>query len=182
MDSVVDHVMLNDVIAAYGRHCRALREAEITKLGVAPELLKFNSERKLFQVMAGAVLFSGPHFEFDPTGTHSALIFVCLDEDRVVADLAAWKPSTKQLGLWLGRVTMLGEENVLAPHVGESLRVHDTPLEWLQDDRRGVVLIDAPGSLQLLYAASPISVSSFAVRSALMGAWRTRFPDIRVRA
>jgi len=171
--------MSDDIVAAYAR-CRPLRDPEVAKLGVSPALLDFNPERKLFKVLAGAVAITGNRFEF--MGTHIAIIFACLDETCDLVDLAAWRPAAKQLALWRGRVKMLGEENAVLPRLGESLAIHDTPLEWLQADRRGVVLIDAPASLSLLYAASPVSVSSSAVRSTLQSAWRSRFPDVRVRA
>jgi hypothetical protein len=66
-----------------------------------------------------------------------ALVFLAPDDLGNAFDLAAWEPETGRLALWLGRVSMLGQDNLYYWRLGAPLIVHETPLEWLQAGRGG---------------------------------------------
>lgn len=160
--------------------CRRVRPEEIEKLRVPAQSLE-PSER-LYRVWAAPVVWlHDKRFAFsEDKDARTAIIFVCRDDLGDVVDMAAWAPSDDKLGTMEGRVCVLGQENILAPRLGEALRVHPTPREWLADGRQGVVVIDAVESLPLLYAGSPIAVSSAQQKKSLHDAWRVHVPRITV--
>lgn len=60
------------------------------------------------------------------------------------ADRVFWRPRTGELATEYGRAFALGEDDITNPGVtafGAFLRIHGDPLEWLQDDRRGIVVL-----------------------------------------
>jgi hypothetical protein len=131
-----------------------------------------------------------PNFKFEferdlknRTPSLTAYILVAADCCGRVSDLVAWHPRTKHLAKWLGRVSMLGEEQVFKPHLREGLTVHADPRSWLREWRRGVVILDPVGARSILCDAGPLVVSSVEQRYEL---WKiltkTRLPHILIAA
>jgi hypothetical protein len=86
----------------------------------------------------------------DPTDAVFAVLILCRDETSEIADIAAWRPDTGELSLWLGRVSMLGQEQVFAARLDEPLRVFRTLPDWLRADRDGIVIVDERRARHLL--------------------------------
>jgi hypothetical protein len=157
--------------------CRDLTANEVKQIGVSEQALAGDAAKGTFKVTCSRVVWGAKFFDFNPHGDPAA-IFICRDEDGGVQDMAAWSPKDGRLAVWQGVVSMLGEENVLKPRLGEPLTVFSSPREWLKADREGVVLIDALAALPKLYAASPIYVASKGARSELLALWRPKIPRI----
>jgi hypothetical protein len=94
----------------------------------------------------------------DASSAVIAVIFMARDDLGNPLDLAAWEPETGRLALWLGRVSMLGQDNLYSWRIGEPLTVHETALEWLQAGRDGVFVIDPQGASPLLRMVEPLGV------------------------
>lgn len=97
---------------------------------------------------APVVFLPGGRFEFahycqsDDDKAVKALI-IAVQHGCQVRDLAAWHPSDNRLATLEGRAFALGEEQIYAPNLGRRpLPVWRTPLEWLQFNRLGIVLLD----------------------------------------
>jgi hypothetical protein len=76
-------------------------------------------------------------------GAVQAIIFAARDEEGEPLDLVAWSRKTNRLAAWFGAATMLGEDYLGGPRLEDGLRVSAGPLEWLQAERLGVVILDA---------------------------------------
>jgi hypothetical protein len=150
----------------------ASSECEIALLDstpVASDLRMYASMRAL-GIREMADLYSEPVvflpndcFEFagharDPSGAVVAVIFLARDDLGDPSDLAAWEPETGRLALLLGRVAMLGQDNLYGWRLGDPLMVHETPLEWLQAGREGVFVIDPQRASPLLRMVEPLGV------------------------
>lgn len=93
-------------------------------------------------------------FDFDAQG-EPCLVFEVLDEDNAsTVDLAAFAlADPSRFGTADGTLGVLGLTNVTNPatwSLGALLKVHRTPLGWLKDGCRGVVITDhqkAPAAL-----------------------------------
>jgi hypothetical protein len=61
-------------------------------------------------------------------------------------DIVAWQPRTRQIASSTGRATFLGDEDdAINPATwfdGSDLLIHASPLEWLQHDREGLVVVN----------------------------------------
>jgi hypothetical protein len=125
----------------------------------------------------------GRHFEFARYGhgddDYVAMTFVVRDEIGDPVDVAAWTPSRPIL-LWLGRGALLGGEYALAPRLSEGLLVHETPLEWLRAECRGVVVLDDRRARPLLYRAQPLQVVSIEQGRELRAMLEVKPPKILV--
>lgn len=75
-------------------------------------------------------------------GGEEAFTLALFDAAGDPSDVVAVWPE-RPTSLWLGRVAMLGEEQVRMLRFGEPLDVHETFLDWLRADRRGVVILHA---------------------------------------
>jgi hypothetical protein len=72
------------------------------------------------------VFLPNGRFEFardvrDATGAAVAVIIPAPDESSDLTDIAAWEPESGRLALLLGRVSMLGQENLYSPRLGSSV-------------------------------------------------------------
>lgn len=100
--------------------------------GVIPDVIA-----KPRAIRAATVRFWQTTFDFDDDGERS-LIFM---EDR---DSVAWQPRTGALASWRGVSFAINEDAIDNPatyFAGGVLKVHRTPLEWLQADREGIVIV-----------------------------------------
>jgi hypothetical protein len=111
-----------------------------------------------------------------------ALVFLAPDDLGNAFDLAAWEPETGRLALWLGRVSMLGQDNLYHLRLGAPLIVHETPLEWLQAGRGGVFVIDHQRASPLLRMVEPLGVKRPEFGRQLQAALTIRAPRIVVAA
>lgn len=110
------------------------------------------------------VFLPNNRFEFarnarDPSAAVVAVVFLAPDDLGNPSDLAAWEPETGRLALWLGRVSMLGQDNLYGWRVGEPLVVHEMPIEWLQAGREGLFVIDPQRASPLLRMVEPLGVN-----------------------
>jgi hypothetical protein len=86
---------------------------------------------------ANVVFLGGNTFDFDSDGTR-AFIF------KEPNDLVAWNPKRDALAAWGCSAFALGEDAIWNPasyFMGDALRVHRTPLDWLKADRDGIVIV-----------------------------------------
>ena len=94
------------------------------------------------------------YFDFDPDG-EACLVFEILDEDAATTiDLCAFAVATPQrFGTAMGNAPALGLTNITNAAswaFGTVMPIHRTPLGWLRDGGRGVVILDhrhAPAAL-----------------------------------
>ena len=91
----------------------------------------------------GRAVFHRNSFEFDLNG---APVITFRAEDRgEVIDLVAWDPVAGLLASWRGQGFCLGDlDQVLNPatyFTDDTLWVHESPLEWLIAERRGMVVL-----------------------------------------
>ena len=76
-------------------------------------------------------------FDFDSDGER-ALIF------RHDHDLIAWQPKRELLASWRGVAFAINEDAIWNPaswFAESALRIHRTPLQWLQANRDGIVIV-----------------------------------------
>jgi hypothetical protein len=91
---------------------------------------------------AANVAFHGKTFELDATGER-VLTFLIEDGSETI-DIGAWQPRTGKCGTWNGVGFAIGQEAIFNPasyFAAGALRVHETPLQWLQAERDGVVVV-----------------------------------------
>ena len=93
-------------------------------------------------------------FEFsDPPHSDEAvraLIIVARAEGGEPLDLVAWAPRSDRLATYHGRAAILGAQQLDEPHFDEPLPVHRGMIPWLQDNRRGIVILDPSRAWRLL--------------------------------
>jgi hypothetical protein len=119
---------------------------------------------------AGVVFREGSRFDFAadlPADRDdevvSAMVLLALDEDSYPVDLVAWTAKPYRIESWLGATPFLGAENLLAPRLGDGLKVFPTPMEWLKGERDGVVIVDpAEAKWVLVYEQLVVGDVTFA--------------------
>lgn len=129
-----------------------------------------------------------PWFDFedelhDDRPLTSALIFIARDEFGDKVDLVAWSQKTSRVASWLGRASLLGANEVFAARLVDegALKVFATPLEWLQAERRGVVIVDEKRAGELLRLVSPLFTNDVDLGCRLEKITRAPAPRILVR-
>ena len=109
-----------------------------------------------------------------------ALVILALDAYGEPSDLVAFRNGPASfIGSWLGRVGMLGEDNLWRAR--DLLEVHATPMGWLRAERRGVCVVDPVWASSTLRDAGTLEVGSQAERRRLADMLTVRLPDIRIR-
>jgi hypothetical protein len=93
-------------------------------------------------------------------------------------DIVAWQPDSGRLATWLNRASILGEDQLNAPRLAEGLPVYENPLQWLQQRRLGVVVIDAKRAAPKLREADPLLVTSYEHGMALRAMLKAEAPRI----
>lgn len=163
-------------------------QAQIDRLlgaGVAPLALARDPDEYGYTVAVERVVFDGNRFDFardlDDTGAAMALLIAARDEAGDITDIVATRPSAGQIASWLGRVGLLGEQNLWAPRLGsDAITIHPDVISWLADERRGVVVVDADKAKRLLADAGPLLAASIEHGCALRTALTIPAPPIRV--
>lgn len=143
---------------AHSNLCRRTRD-ELVHAGISPDALVTPSP-----VLMAHVVFCGAHsFEFEQhhaaSETSTAVLLVLVhDPSGTALDIVAFDPCTGRLATWLGRAWALGQGQIYAPRLSEhgALAVWRSPLEWLRQSRRGVVLIRPEGAAYHLDDAGPL--------------------------
>jgi hypothetical protein len=131
------------------------------------------------------VFLPNGRFEFardirDASGAVVAVVMPAPDDLGQLIDLAAWEPETGRLALLLGRVSMLGQDNLYVWRIGKPLALHESVLDWLRVDREGVVVIDPRRASPLLRIVEPLGVKSAAFGRRMQEAMTIRPPRIVV--
>jgi hypothetical protein len=111
-----------------------------------------------------------------------AVVFATSDELGKLIDLAAWQPETGRLALLLGRVSMLGQDNLYGWRLGEPLIIHESPFEWLRAGREGAFVIDPQRASPLLRMVEPLGVKRPEFGRRLHAALTIRSPRVVVAA
>jgi hypothetical protein len=93
-------------------------------------------------------------------------------------DIIAWQPVSGRLATWLNRASILGEDQLNAPRLVEGLPVYETPLQWLQQRRLGVVVIEAKRAAPKLREAAPLLATTYEHGMALRAMLRAKAPRI----
>jgi hypothetical protein len=126
--------------------CGSLKQHEIDDLrasGTPTSALAPWALRADQVVFDGAISFAFERHLKTEEAARRAIVFPARDVVGDLVDLVAWDRLTGQVGLWLGRVWALGEENVNRPRLTErgALQVWASPQGYLRAGRRGVVLL-----------------------------------------
>ena len=139
-----------EILATWREVNSPLRQAEIDRLlalGI-PRLALDRDPSPFdgFSLTAAQVEFLDDGFEFtayvrDPQRPQRALIIPARNIDGEIGDIAALTRKACEVRFWLGRLSMLGENNILAPRF-EPLAAHQTALDWLKAGRHGVFIAD----------------------------------------
>ena len=121
-------------------HPSEFETAWLTKRGVSFKALMGD-----WPVGAANVNFDGKgHFDIADDGER-ALTFVAFNAGNPI-DIIAWRPRSGQIASYTGAATFLGDQDdAINPATwfnGGDLIIHATPLEWLQHDREGLVIIN----------------------------------------
>ena len=103
-----------------------------------------------------------------------------LDEFARPADILAGDPAGP-LGLWLGQVAMIGQEQIQLSRLGEPLAVFATLMDWLRAGRTGVVILNPARAAGLLDGVR-LCVATIAERRKLEADLTRPAPPIVVRA
>ena len=111
-----------------------------------------------------------------------AIMFLARDESGRPIDLVAWEPSTGKLAAWLDRAALLGEDQLWAPRIANAgaLNVFESPRDWLREDRRGVVIINAKRAARQLRFAGKLCAESIDLGLRLDGMFKADRPEIVV--
>ena len=126
-------------------------------LGVSPQALTYEHDGRLNQLRRDTIVCCGRHFEFardasrenDVRAAFTLLAFgTCGDP----IDIVAFRPKPNMQLSLLGRASVIGEDQVLRPHLRRGLRVHRTLGRFLARQRRGIVIMNFTRAALLLHA------------------------------
>lgn len=126
---------------------------------------------------------SGLITEYPPVGIQGDMLLTPVAEGAepdgtfAIHDLIAWRPDAPdQWRAWRGAGALLNPDAVhRAAYLDEILIVHATPLDWLRDRCRGVVVLDWSAHIPWhLGIARRILAADAAVERKLRAAWRIK--------
>jgi hypothetical protein len=138
------------------------------------------------RIRGGYVIRCGSQFEMEQHAKQGrperAFLFLVADVHGAPADIVAWQPATSWLGTWRGLAWALNQECIYRPRLDEhgALKVHPTPLEWLRDGCRGIVLIRPSLAAAHLGDAGPLLVDNAEFGARLRAALTRPAPRILV--
>lgn len=141
-------------------------------------------------LLRDSVVFGrGQRFEFarflrDPEEDRvAAYTLLARDAGGAALDVVAWHPRTGRLATWLGRAGLLGLEHPCPGTAEDPLIVYRDPAAWLEDQRRGVVVVDERLARAELLDAGTIMAADIAHGTALEAMLsKVRLPSILVPA
>jgi hypothetical protein len=116
-------------------------------------------------IRTGLVIWSAPGrfvlAQHEPAGMHAEAEQACLlllnDENDEPADIAAWAPRSQRLGTWRGCAWAIGQETTWFERLSEpGVPVWRSPLDWLQAERNGLVLLRPKVAAEILCDAGPL--------------------------
>ncbi len=173
------------------RRCDRLQQADIddlTRSGVGILALAMAEDGSGFCLARDRVVLhpDGRRFEFSrfsrsPWLDVEAFVILALDRDGEPVDLVAFPvEGVPFIATWLGKVGLLGEDQIECPRLGDSLRVHAGVLDWLRADRTGVVVVDPIRAAPLLRDVGTLSVASWQQKHRLADMLAVRLPRIVV--
>jgi hypothetical protein len=112
----------------------------------------------------------------------AAMLFLARDTMGDPQDIIAWNPRVSFLRSHFGRARVLGEDEILRPHLEHDgcLRVWRDPIDWLLANRRGVVLLDGITSATVLAAGGPLMVEDQAHRREVLRLITSPLPQVNV--
>ena len=111
----------------------------------------------------------------------SAFILVALNPEGEFTDLVAFRGGENGFAAsWLGRIGMLGEEQL--DRARDELRVHGNVTSWLRAGREGVVVIDPVRAAPMLRDAGSMVVESWEEKRRLADMLSVKLPPIAVEA
>ena len=118
------------------------------------------------------------YMEGDDEKHESAYTIIARDILGDPIDIVAWDPASGRLATWRNRASILGEDQLNAPRLADGLPVFETPLQWLQQRRLGVVVIDAERAAPKLREAAPLLVTGYECGMALRAILKVKAPQI----
>ncbi len=134
--------------ASFLANTTALKQAHLDWLtrrhGVPSLALAYDGDGYGWPIGAAKVERVGRRFQFRAEDGVGAFVAIARDDMGDPADLIAYEPKAGWTAPWLGAVPLLGLHDLLAQRDDGPLRVHRGMLEWLKDNRTGVVVL-APG-------------------------------------
>jgi hypothetical protein len=125
-------------------------------LGIPPQALAHEHNGRPNPLRRDKIVRCGRHFEFArdarrENDVQAAFTLLAFDTCGEPLDIVAFRPRPHlQLSL-LGRVTLVGEDQVLRPHLRRGLRVHRTLWGYLAHRRRGIVVMNFSRAALLLH-------------------------------
>jgi hypothetical protein len=124
------------------------------------------STESLKHARAGYIIRHGKAFELVQHAKQGrperAFVFLVRDVHGAPSDIVGWMPALGWLGTWRGLAWALGQETIYKPRLTEhgALSVHQTPLGWLRDGCRGIVLLRPRLAAEFLSDAGPLLADS----------------------
>jgi hypothetical protein len=178
--------MHGDILETFAR-LKIPTQAQLDGLrrqGVVPRAMIFDSYDSPVELRRGYVEWlPNGRFAFEDESVsgvvHDCLVVVANDECGGPADLVAFDLRGR-FASWLG-VPVLGLESAHAPRLSDALPVHRTPIQWLANYRKGVVVLDHKKARHFLETAGPFVVGSTDEGRALSDAMTYR-PKIYVNS
>lgn len=166
-----------DLISAW-QECSHLSQSQINRFlaaGVSIDALSADPDDYGFAVATDLVAFDGCQFAFErhlrqPGECERAFIVPARDQFGEIADLVAWRG--ERLATWCGSVGALGLQNIYAPRLSSNaLSIAANALDWLRNERRGVVIVYPMRAKWELASAGPLCAANvshgLALREAL---------------
>jgi hypothetical protein len=156
------------------RECR-----ELERQGVSTQA--FEHVRAGYVVRVGATDFELEQHT-DRGKPERAYLFLIVDAHGAPLDIVAWQPAVCWLGTWRNLAWALNQDSIYRPRLDEhgALKVHPTPLEWLRDGCRGIVLIRPSLAAAYLGDAGPLLVDDAEFGAELRAALTRPAPGILV--
>lgn len=99
-------------------------------------------------------------------------------------DVVLWDPVGDVLSTWAGRAFALGQDNITnaATYAFDChLSIHETAIDWLRDEARGIVVLDWSRAFDMLRDAPRIMVPE-RLLPVYRNAMRTKLPEVLVLA